>query len=405
MSYIIETDTAATAATASPHDHELTPYFPALAQFPSTKTLAASALYQQLRPEIERVFEHVAQENYAPPSKAQTNARQTSAIRATAWNIERGKRLPGIIRALKTHPVLRASDVLLLTELDYGMARTGNAHVAREIAAALEMNYAFAPCYLALNKGSGIEAHVAGENERGLHGNALLSRYPLRRVHAISLPNGKDKMEGKEKRLGNQRAVVADVLHPAGEFRAVSLHLDAHSTQGHRQRQMRLVLAHLDQLRPRLPVLIGGDWNTSTYNSRRALYSILGYARRVAMGVGNVVKNHYPYPERWFERGLFRELERRGYNYRELNALGVCTLHYDVNDMAVNTNMGDWIPQWCFAFINWALKKHEGRCSLKLDWFAGQGIVAIAPPQVVPDLRDADGALSDHDAIVLDFAL
>jgi hypothetical protein len=102
------------------------------------KTLAASALYQQLRPEIERVFEHVEQENYAPPSKAQANARDTATIRATAWNIERGKRLPGIIRALKTHPVLRASDLLLLTELDYGMARTGNAHVAREIAAALE---------------------------------------------------------------------------------------------------------------------------------------------------------------------------------------------------------------------------------------------------------------------------
>jgi len=170
---------------------------------------------------------------------------------------------------------------------------------------------------------------------------------------------------------------------------------------------MRLVLAHLEGLEPRLPTLIGGDWNTSTYNSRRALYSILGYFRRVAMGVGNVVKNHYLHPERWFERKLFRELERRGYNYRDLNALGVGTLHYDVSDAAVNTNMGDWIPQWCFPFINWALKKHEGRCSLKLDWFAGKKIklAAGAQPQVIGELRDADGVLSDHDAIVLDFQL
>lgn len=400
MSYTIEPETEA----ASPHDHTLAPHFPALAEFDSTKTLAASSLYQQLRPEIERVLGHVVQRDFAP-AETRTRATGASIVRATAWNIERGKRLASIKRVLREHPVLRASDVLLLTELDYGMARTGNADVAREIAGTLGMNYAFAPCYLALNKGSGVEADVEGENSQALHGNALLSRFPLRRVHSIPLPNGKDKMAGKEKRLGQQRAVVADVEHPAGEFRAVSLHLDAHSTQRHRYRQMRLVLDHLDSLTPRLPTLIGGDWNTSTYNSRRAVYSILGYARRVAMGVENVVKNHYPYPERWFERKLFRELERRGYVYRELNALGVCTLHYDVGDATVNTNMGDWIPQWCFWFINWALKKHEGRCSLKLDWFAGKKIKHAQPPQVIGDLRDAEGVLSDHDPIVLDFSL
>jgi endonuclease/exonuclease/phosphatase family metal-dependent hydrolase len=401
LSYTIEQETEA----ASPLDHTLAPHFPALAAFDSTKTLAASSLYQQLRPEIERVLGHVVRRDFAHDVARTQGTGAANVVRATAWNIERGKRLAGIKRALLEHPVLRASDVLLLTELDYGMARTGNADVARETAETLQMNYAFAPCYLALNKGSGVEADVEGENSQALHGNALLSRFPLRRVHSIPLPNGKDKMAGKEKRLGQQRAVVADVEHPAGEFRAVSLHLDAHSTQRHRHRQMRLVLDHLDRLEPRLPTLIGGDWNTSTYNSRRAVYSILGYARRVAMGVENVVKNHYPYPERWFERKLFRELERRGYLYRELNALGVCTLHYDVGDATVNTNMGDWIPQWCFWFINWALKKHEGRCSLKLDWFAGKDIKRAQPPQVVGDLRDAEGVLSDHDPIVLDFTL
>jgi endonuclease/exonuclease/phosphatase family metal-dependent hydrolase len=401
LSYTIEQETEA----ASPLDHALTPHFPALAKFDSTKTLAASSLYRQLRPEIERVLGHVVEGDFAGAEARTRAAACAASVRATAWNIERGKRLESIIRVLREHPVLRASDVLLLTELDYGMARTGNADVAREIARSLGMNYAFAPCYLALNKGSGVEADVEGENLQALHGNALLSRYPLRRTHAISLPNGKDKMAGKEKRLGQQRAVVADVEHPAGAFRAVSLHLDAHSTQRHRYLQMRLVLDHLDALEPRLPVIIGGDWNTSTYNSRRALYSILGYARRVAMGVENVVKNHYPYPERWFERKLFRELERRGYRYRELNALGVCTLHYDVGDATVNTNMGDWIPQWCFPFINWALKKQEGRCSLKLDWFAAKEIVRApdTQPLVVSELRDAEGVLSDHDPIVLDF--
>jgi endonuclease/exonuclease/phosphatase family metal-dependent hydrolase len=358
-----------------------------------------------LRPEIERILGSVVREDFA--AQHTDAAASRLPIRVTAWNIERGIRLEGITRVLGEHPVISASDVLLLTELDYGMARTGNRFVARELARALGLNYVFAPCYLALNKGSGLESRAEGENEQALHGNALLSRHRLRDAHAVALPNGKDKMRGKEKRLGSQRAVVADVLHPAGEFRAVSLHLDAHSTQRHRQRQMSIVLDHLESLRPQLPVVIGGDWNTTTYNSRRAVYAIGGFFRRVLMGVGNVIKNHYPHPDRWFERGLFRELERRGYNYRALNEPGAGTLHYDVQDLAANSNMGEWVPQWCFWWINWALAKSGGRCSLKLDWFTAKGIEPCgdAPPKVVGGLRDDDGALSDHDPIVLDFLL
>jgi endonuclease/exonuclease/phosphatase family metal-dependent hydrolase len=373
-----------------------------------------------LRPEIERVLGSLLREDFAATvahapvesSHAPEEAAHAPGagdarrpLRVTAWNIERGLRLEGIIHALREHTDIAGSDILLLTELDYGMARTGNRFVAREIARALGLNYAFAPCYLALNKGSGLEANVAGENAEALHGNALLARHPLRNAHALRLPNGKDKMRGKEKRLGSQRAVIADVLHPQGTVRAVSLHLDAHSTQRHRQRQMRLVLDHLETLRPQLPVVIGGDWNTSTYNSRRAIYSIAGFFRRVLMGVRHVIENHYPHPDRWFERGLFRELERRGYSYRELNEPGAGTLHYHVRDLSANSNMGEWVPQWCFWWINWALAKSGGRCSLKLDWFAGRLIAPAhdAPPRVVGNLRDAGDVLSDHDPIVLDF--
>lgn len=383
-------------------DHQLQPYFAELAQFPSTKTLAASPLYARLRPEIERVLTSVVQEDFAPALSKSTHPQ---FIRATAWNIERGLRLDEIIRVFKGHPVLSQSDVLLLTELDYGMARTNNRFVARELAESLGLNYAFAPCYINLNKGSGLEVHTAGENTQALHGNALLSRYPLSNAHSLALPNGKDKMHGAEKRLGSQRAVIADVLHPLGQVRMMSLHLDAHSTQRHRQRQMRLVLDHLETLRPQLPTLIGGDWNTSTYNSRRAVYSIAGFFRRVMMGVGHVIENHYLHPERWFERRLFHDIEKRGYAYRNLNEPGRGTLHYDVKDLAANTNMADWVPRWCFWFLNRALEPYGGRCSLKLDWFAGKGIVpdSESRPRVIGSLTDTAGKLSDHDPIVLDF--
>lgn len=385
-------------------DHKLQPYFSELAKFDSTKALQSSPLYAKLRPEIEKVLSTVAQENFAPDLPAKTSR---SSLRATAWNIERGIRFESILRELREHPLMSNSDVLLLTELDYGMARTDNRFVAREIAEQLRLNYVFSPCYINLNKGSGLEVHTAGENTQALHGNAIFSRYPLTGAHLLALPNGKDKMRDNEKRLGSQTAAIADVLHPTGTLRLVSLHLDAHSTQRHRHRQMSLLLDHLDTLRPQIPVLIGGDWNTSTYNSRRAVYTILGFFRRVLMGVGNVIRNHYVHPERWFERGLFKELEKRGYDYRNLNEPGAGTFPYDVKDLAVNTNMGDWIPQWCFWFLNRALEPHGGRCSLKLDWFAGKGIQpdALNHPRVIGNLTDAAGKLSDHDAIILDFNL
>ena len=373
-------------------------------KFSSTPEMESSALYARLRPEVERVLNGLVQENLSPLS-ADNHADEMRPVRATAWNIERGTRLESIIGVLREHPSIRESDLLLLTELDYGMARSSNRFIAREIAAALQMNYAFAPCYLALNKGSGLESNVTGENAQALHGNALFSRYPIRGAHQIALPNGKDKMRGKEKRLGAQKVVIADVLHPLGTFRAVSLHLDAHSTQRHRHLQMKLLLDHLETLKPSLPVVIGGDWNTSTYNSRRALYAVAGFWRRVMMGPGYFIQNHYPHPDRWFERGLFRELEARGYDYRSLNEHGAGTLHYDVQNIAINANMADWVPLWCFHFLKWSLRKHGGRASLKLDWFAGRGIEP-APghkPKVIGNLRDESGPLSDHDPIVLEF--
>ncbi len=384
----------------NPLNHRLQPYLADLNRLNSTAELLRSPLYRRLEAQVDEIFRFVL---HRPASG--TQVAELPHIRATAWNIERGIELEGILAVLRDHGDIRHSDLLILTELDYGMARSGNRKVPLELAEALDFHVAFAPSYLNLEKGSGLEAGVEGENEYGLHGNAILSRYPLLEPHSVALPNGKDKMRGKEKRLGSQRAVVAVVDHPLGRFRAVSVHLDAHSSQKHRMRQMRLVLDDLDRFHPELPALIGGDWNTSTYDSRNAFFSIMGYCRRVLMGVRHVIRAHYPHPDRWFERHLFRELERRGYAYRELNQPGGCTLHYSVDDLAANGRMADWIPNWCFWFINWALAKNQGRCSFKLDWFAGKGLAPVPefPPRVVADAHDRRSPLSDHDPIVLDF--
>ena len=71
------------------------------------------------------------------------------------------------------------------------------------------------------SKGTGPDHRVKEENTLSLHGNALLSRYPLERAHTLELPNGKDKMRGREKRIGCERAVLARVHHPPRSFLGV----------------------------------------------------------------------------------------------------------------------------------------------------------------------------------------
>lgn len=400
-------------------DHDLNRHFPQLLKFESTPEMEASALYRQIRPEVERILNAVVCEDLSEPAKVATGIpndvsknRVTTVpgsdkITALAWNIERGCIFEGIIDALKNHNDLNNKDLLLLTELDYGMARSGNRFVAREIAKEQKLNYAFAPVYIALQKGSGVESEMEGENTRSIHGLAMFSRFPIKYAHAIALPNGKDKMWGKEKRLGYLRALVADIEHPAGEFRAVTIHLDAHCSRAHRHLQMKIILDHLDTLSP-LPTLLGGDWNTTTFNAQSSRRAILGYWRRVMMGVKKVVKNHYPHPDRYFEKRLFNELESRGFEYKTLNELGAGTIHYDVSSIEKNTNLRDWVPEWCFPFIFWAANRVGGRVSGRLDWFAGKGITigAGSKPLTVGNLMDDQGTpLSDHDAITLDFVL
>ncbi len=373
---------------------EIAPHFDRFTRCNSTTELLALPVYQSLEPTIKKVLQTPETGSYS--SKA---APARSRYRLLAWNVERGIELDGQLEAFRSHPYLESCDVLLLTETDVGMARSGNRAVAQTIACELGMHYAFVPCYLNLAKGSGVEYDVQGQNKLGLHGNAILSRYPISRCHPIALKNGKDKMAGREKRLGAQTALVADIDFPNYRLTVASVHLDAQSTQRHRRDQMRDVI---DGVTSDRPVVIGGDWNTTTYNSSAAFYAIMGFWLRVFMGVDHVINHHYLHPYHRFEKELFTLLEAQGFDYRKCNRIGEHTISYDVTNMKTRKNLGEWVPGWCFSFIRWALKNHQGRCPLKVDWFATRDVRSEAPV-VIHDLREGRVVpLSDHDAIGLD---
>jgi endonuclease/exonuclease/phosphatase family metal-dependent hydrolase len=369
-----------------------------LVRFRSERELRSSPLWREIGADVDAVLSTV---RLGPAESLGTAKRAGSACRVVAWNIERGKELDGQIEVLRSDPYLREADVLLLTELDVGMARSGNRDVPGELARALGMHYAFAPCYLSLVKGSGVERETNGENDLGLHGNAILSRYPLRNARMLPLANGIDKLASREKRLGRQSAVLAEIDLPAGRVTFASVHLDANATQRHRAAQMKSVL---DSLPAGSRALIGGDWNTATFNSSTAFHAVCGFWLRVFMGPSRVITRHYLHPYRWFERRLFQELKRQGFEFDRSNVPGEYTIYYDVDDLRTFKGLAEWVPLWCFPFIRWSLRGHGGRCPLKIDWFASRGL-EVSSPRVIHDVRERARPLSDHDAIGVEVSL
>ncbi len=252
-------------------------------------------------------------------------------VRAASWNIERGLNFDliesalanpeqfqhdsgyqnragnddGVVRA-QLH-TLQDTDVLVLNEVDLGMKRTEYRDISRDLAAALHMNYAYGVEFVEVDPifDLGIEKiDLPDKNQeqrlqedlkvdparyRGLHGNAVLSRYPIKRARIIRLPvcydwYGKEvkavsKLEqGKrwsarklflerierEVRRGGRMALVVDLDVPAlptGTLTVVSVHLENRCPPGCRQRQMKALLRVIQPINN--PVVLAGDLNTS----------------------------------------------------------------------------------------------------------------------------------------------
>ena len=248
----------------------------------------------------------------------------TPVLRAAMWNIERGQEFDPITTVLKDPEgfyklcakrglkpdrlalikeeaeLLSRSDLLILNEVDSGMKRSEYRDVARELAAALRMNYAYAIEFVEVDPVTlGIEVidETALENEmkadpkryKGLHGSAILSRYPLKNVKVLRLPVCHDwyadeakpvpKIEklkrlgsekafleaiAQERRRGGRIALVADLTVPEapdGSITVVNAHLENKCRARCRVEQMNYVLENVQNTSGVL--ILAGDMNTT----------------------------------------------------------------------------------------------------------------------------------------------
>ncbi|MGD9917015.1 MAG: endonuclease/exonuclease/phosphatase family protein [Paenirhodobacter sp.] len=183
-------------------------------------------------------------------------------IRVAAWNLER------CLFPESTAVALAGADLVLLSEMDCGTARTAQSHPTAEIAATLGMGYAYAVEFLELGLGSPEERDFCTDdfNRLGFHGNALMARAPLGAVFALRLPGHRQWFtDADQPRLGERLAIGARIETEAGPMLAVSTHLESACGADHRAAQIAALIAAVDLAFPGLPVLIGGDLNTGNH--------------------------------------------------------------------------------------------------------------------------------------------
>jgi endonuclease/exonuclease/phosphatase family metal-dependent hydrolase len=253
-------------------------------------------------------------------------------LRVAFWNIERGLNFDLIKLALSDPEgfkraalergapdankqanieqqlrTLRDADIIALNEVDLGMKRTDYRDVARDLAQALGMNYVFGVEFVEVDRldDLGLE-EIELENPalsqqiredlrpdpvryRGVHGSAILSRYPIQNARIFRLPVCHDwfdtekaeisKLEkGKrlaankvflerierEVRHGGRMALIADVKIPElpeGLATVVSVHLENKCKPECRTRQMDALLSRIKEVEH--PVIVAGDLNTT----------------------------------------------------------------------------------------------------------------------------------------------
>jgi len=232
-------------------------------------------------------------------------------FRVTHWNMERGYNLDLLDQALNNSEeffkesafdeynekakakvleeiqVLKSTDIFTLNEADYGIQRTNYRDVTKDFANLVGASYyAFIPEFIELSEALIEDPDLDIDRYKGLHGNAIVSKFPIVSTRYFRLPRCYDwhlqereklvlmekmrrqasKMLIKEQvytevRHGDRVALIADIKLPEnlGLVTVVSVHLENRCLPKCREEQLSALLRQIRRIKN--PVIIGGDFN------------------------------------------------------------------------------------------------------------------------------------------------
>ncbi|HTL47546.1 MAG TPA: endonuclease/exonuclease/phosphatase family protein [Verrucomicrobiae bacterium] len=282
-------------------------------------------------------------------------------LRIATWNIEKSYHIPEAIEAFtssekfqrqidplkapegskKWHTVmdqqqkLMGSDIIFLQEMDIGIKRSGYIDAPRELAKALNMNYAFAaeqlevdPVMLGLedlyydNKSPDKEAtdyyRVDAAKEKGAFGVAVLSRYPIKKAecfqldyqayHWYTMEKQKAGFLEISRRFGAKTVLKNEVTRemkvggriyfrvdlevpgiPGNTLTLINIHLEIKCLPKAREQQMREILSYIRDIKN--PVIVAGDFNAAPTDIS-------------ATSLPRVIKRTAKNPTTWFAVGV-----------------------------------------------------------------------------------------------------
>ena len=268
-------------------------------------------------------------------------------VTVAAWNLERCLFVEQSAEKLST----LGADVVLLSEMDSGMARSSQRHTARDLGELLGMQYCYGVEFYEMGLGSTIEIErfcSDDQNDFGWHGNAILSKIPIEKALLVRLDDHghwfctDEFADPAQPRIGGRMAIAAII----NGICFVTTHLESAAKSDYRCSQMKILLDKVEPFANGLPILIGGDLNT-----------------------GNQMPPDYD----WRRETLFRYCEERGYDW-SFNPSGYTTRPSLITIAPEN--------------------------KMKLDWFTTKGL-EVVQAGIEPSINNNGTPLSDHDCIWL----
>ena len=234
-------------------------------------------------------------------------------FRVANWNIEKGQTLD-TIKTLYNDPdkflqdnldeedylkkteryedikeeieLLNSAELLVLTEADYGISRTGYRNVTKELAETIGAGYVYLPEFVEIDPKLIDDPNLDKTRYKGLHGNALISKYPIKEAKAYELPRCYDWYNKEKEQLtrlermrrygskivfdehivpeirrGYRNVMIVDLEMPNKEtLTVVNTHMEDKARPDCRVAQGKYILTLIKHKKN--PVILTGDLNT-----------------------------------------------------------------------------------------------------------------------------------------------
>ncbi len=383
--------------------HQLMPELEKLVQFKSEHDLVRSTVFKALQDEIQNTLFGYEYGCYSDEREAPLKPH----YRAVLWHLENGKNDKGILETLRNRALLSRADIYFFPAVDIGMARSGNHNAVRDLAIELGYNYFFVTSYLNLNA-IDPDYPEPTPNKLGLEGNAIMTRLPISNLRVIPVHEQTDLMQGRVKKIGCQKALLADlILSENKKITIVCVNLPENTSPGQRARSMKRILHKIKKEGGSHPVLLAGDLKTSAYDTRGPWAFFMSLMNKTYRGLDYIIQEHHTAPEKFFEKKLFDSFHDAGFDYEALNEPGVGTFHSQLQGLLSSRFAGHGPVK----LLQKLLKKYDEQFSFKYDWFAGNHCIRASQrhqaerPKVITHLIHDGKPISAHDPVLLDFEL